>query len=238
MAAARGEQKTLGNRLLAQIAEDEWNVLRPHAERVTLAHYDSLIAPREPIRNVYFPINCLASLVTMLEDGSSVESGTVGREGMVGIPVVLDGGTTPMQTVVQIPGEAVRVSVPAVKEAFARGGEFQRLVNRYIHALFIVASQSAACNRKHQVEARFARWLLMSSDGVGSEDLAITHEFLATMLGVRRSGVTEAAVKLQDRGLIQYKRGGVRIMNRRKLEDVACECYQLVRQQFERLFSS
>lgn len=238
MAAVRSEQKTLGNRLLAEISDDEWTALRPQVARVSLELSTSLIAPREPIRHVYFPINCLASLVTVLEDGSSVEAGTVGCEGMVGVPVVLDAGSTPMQTLIQIPGNALRVPAPVIKDLFDRGGKFQKIVRRYIHALFIIASQSAACNRKHSTESRLARWLLMSSDGIGSDDLAITHEFLAAMLGVRRSGVTETAVKLQDEGLIQYKRGGVRIIDRRKLESVACECYQNVRNEFERLFHS
>lgn len=235
--APHREQETLGNRLLARISDDEWNAIRPHTTRVALDLSESLIAPRERIRNVYFPINCLASLVTVLEDGSSIEAGTVGREGMVGVPVVLDADTTPMQTLIQIPGEAIRVSAAVLKGVFARGGSLQKIVSRYIHALFVIASQSAACNRKHQVEERFARWLLMSSDGVGSDELAITHEFLAAMLGVRRSGVTEAAAKLQERGLIQYKRGGVRIIDRRRLQGVACECYENVRQEFDRLFS-
>jgi len=237
MAPSRGEQKTLGNRLLAAISDDDWNALRPHATRVTLELSETLVKPREPIANVYFPISCLASLVTMLEDGSSVEAGTVGREGMVGIPVVLEAESTPMQTLVQIPGDAIRITAKGVKQVFNSARKLQTMLNRYIHTLFIVASQSAACNRKHQLEARFARWLLMSSDGIGSDELAITHEFLATMLGVRRSGVTEAAARLQDRGVIQYKRGGVRIVNRRELETAACECYQNVKTEFERLFA-
>jgi CRP-like cAMP-binding protein len=230
------EQETIGNLLLARIAHDEWAALRPHATRLTVEHFDALINPREPIRYVYFPVNCLASLVTVLEDGSSIEAGTIGREGMAGIAVVLDAETTPMQTLVQIPGDAIRISAAAIKEVFAAGKTLQKILHRYIHTLFVIASQSAACNRRHQIEARFARWLLMSSDGIGSDELAITHEFLSAMLGVRRSGVTEAAVKLQEEGMIRYKRGGIRIINRRKLESVACECYDNVKQEYDRLF--
>ena len=198
---------------------------------------DILIEPRAPIKHVYFPVTMLGSLVTVLEDGSTIESGTVGREGMSGVPVILNAEHTPMETLVQIEGDAFRAPSAVIKEAFDRGKTLYVILNKYIHTLFVIASQSAACNRRHQVEARLARWLLMSSDGIGSDDIAITHEFLAAMLGVRRPGVTEAAVKLQDDGMIQYKRGGVRIVDREALEDVSCECYHLVKGEFDRLLN-
>lgn len=226
---------SIQNRLLTKLPPEELEQLRPHLNRVSLSHSQSLIAPGTPIRNVYFPISALASLVTVMEDGSTVESGAVGREGMVGIPVLLEAGTTPMQTLVQIPGEAIEVKAEIIRAVFEKGGAFHSLVHRYIHALFVVASQSAACNRLHQIEQRLSRWLLMSSDGVGSNSIGLTQEYLATMLGVRRAGVTEAALRLQDEGLIQYRRGQIEILNRGALESRTCECYRVVREEFDRL---
>lgn len=225
------------NRLLGKLPASEIRQLQPHLERVHLELYTPLIKPGELMDHVVFPETCLASLVIVLEDGSTVEGGSVGREGMVGIPSILDAATTTMETLIQVGGDAHRLPVTVAREMFAREGAFRTLLNRYIHTLFLVASQSAACNRRHQVEQRLARWLLMSSDGIGNNDVAITHEFLATMLGVRRSGVTEAAVKLQERGLISYKRGGVRILDRPALEAASCECYRAVKNEYERLFA-
>jgi CRP-like cAMP-binding protein len=225
----------LGNRLLARLPGEELDALRPHFEPVSLAHAQYLIAPHEPISYVYFPTTSLASLVTVLEDGSTVESGAVGREGMVGIPVLLDARMTPMETLVQIPGEAIRVKASAIKESFDRGGALHTLLHRYIHTLFVVASQSAACNRRHHVESRLCRWLLMSSDGIGSNELALTQEFLATMLGVRRAGVTQAALDLQEAGMINYTRGRINILDRERLEAATCECYHMVKEEYNRL---
>ena len=206
------------------------------ADRVTLDLHTPLIRPNEAIGDVWFPTTCLASLVTVLEDGSTVESGAVGREGMVGIPVILNATSTSMQTVVQVPGEAIRVPAETLLESMQRSRKVHGLLNRYVHSLFVIASQSTACNRKHQVEERLARWLLMSSDGINSNEISITHEYLATMLGVRRPGVTDAALHLQDQGLIQYRRGGTTIVDRRRLEETACECYGVVRQTQDDVF--
>lgn len=225
----------IANRLLAKAAPDEFELLRPHLEVVALSHGQPLIVPNEPIRFMYFPINALASLVTILEDGATVEAGSVGREGMVGVPILLNAETTPMQTLVQIEGQSYRVDAQLVKRVYDMGKTLHAILNRYIHALFVVASQSAACNRRHQVEARLSRWLLMSSDGIGSDEVGITQEYLAAMLGVRRPGVTEAAVKIQDEGLIRYSRGHVQIVDRRGLQDRACECYEVVRAEYEQL---
>jgi len=224
------------NLLLAKIAPDELAALRPHMEELTLDVGYQLIKPREPIRDMYFPTTALASLVTVLEDGATVEAGCVGHEGMVGMSVLLGAESTPMQTVIQIAGQIIRIKSSVVKDLYDRRRSFHDLANRYVHTLFVIASQSAACNRKHQLNQRLARWLLMSSDGIGSDEVGLTHEYLAAMLGVRRPGVTEAAQALQSQGLIVYKRGGVRIVDRRGLEKAACECYQLVRGEFEKLF--
>lgn len=225
------------NRLLDHVGAAELEPLLPHLERVTLALGEPLVLPHRPITHVWFPITALGSLVAILEDGSTVESGSVGREGMVGIPVLLDARVTPMQTVTQIGGEAYRVPAPIIKEAYDRRGPLHVTLNRYVHALFVIASQSAACNRKHHIEARLCRWLLMSSDGIGSDEVAITQEFLAVMLGVRRSGVTEAALKIQEAGVIAYSRGLVKILDRRRLEEMACSCYRVIQDEFGRIFA-
>jgi len=225
------------NRLLALANRDEMAELEPHLERISLEVGDPLIDPNEPIRYIWFPETALASLVIVLEDGTTVESGAVGREGMVGIPILLGTDRTPMQTVTQVGGDALRIPSDVMKAMYERSGPMQHRLNRYVNTLFIVASQSAACNRRHQVEARLARWLLMSSDAIGSDEVGITQEYLAAMLGVRRAGVTEAALALQERGVIRYRRGSVTIVNRRELEDVACECYSIVRDEYEKMLS-
>jgi CRP-like cAMP-binding protein len=225
------------NRLLNKASRDDLDFLKPHLERVAVEVGDPLIVPHEPIRYVWFPETALASLVIVLEDGATVESGAVGREGMVGIPILLGTDRTPMQTVTQVAGDALRIPSDTIRELYARGGSTQYALNRYVNTIFIVASQSAACNRRHQVEERLARWLLMSSDGIGSDDIAITQEYLATMLGVRRAGVTEAALALQERGLIRYRRGFVAITKRRDLEDTACECYRIIKDEYDRMLA-
>lgn len=226
------------NRLLACLPEEELEGLRPRFERVSLSHGQHVIVPDEPILNIYFPLTCLLSLVTLMEDGSSVESGTIGREGMSGVPVILDSCTTTMPTFTQIPGEAIKVKAEVIKAAYDRGKALHRLLNRYMHTMIVTGSQSAACNALHKVEARLCRWLLMSSDGIGSDEVGLTHEFLATMLGVRRAGVTQVAGKLQEAGLIDYHRGSIQILDRAKLEESACECYRMTKAEYDRLFSS
>lgn len=224
------------NRILACLPEEELKDLRPHFEQVSLSHGQHVIVPDEPILAVYFPLNCLLSLVTLMEDGSSVESGTIGREGMSGIPVILESGTTTMPTFTQVPGKALKVKAGIVKDAYSKGGELHKLLNRYMHTVIVTGSQSAACNALHKLEARCGRWLLMSSDGIGSDEINLTHEFLATMLGVRRAGVSEAAGKLQGAGLIDYHRGKIKILNRQKLEESSCECYRKTKDEYDRLF--
>jgi CRP-like cAMP-binding protein len=226
------------NRLLASLPQQDLASLEPHLHLVSLEHAQPLITPNEPIRYVYFPTTALASLVTVLEDGSTVEAGSVGREGMVGVPVVLNAETTPMQTLVQIAGEGYRIDASIVHAEFEKRAALHTVLTRYIHTLFVIASQSAACNRRHGVDARLGRWLLTSSDGIGSDSVGITQEFLAAMLGVRRSGVTEAALKLQSHGLIAYSRGHVQIIDRARLEAAACECYQVICHEYDRLFGA
>ncbi|BAY64167.1 cyclic nucleotide-binding protein [Calothrix brevissima NIES-22] len=225
------------NRLLAQLPPDELNNLYPHLEIVSLSLGQVIIEPHEPIPYAYFPVNSLLSLVAMMEDGSTVESGCIGREGMAGIPIILDASTTPMQTLAQIPGKAVRIKAGIFKDAFKTSNALQKILYRYIHTIIVLGSQSTGCNRLHNIEARLSRWLLMSSDGIASESLPLTQEFLSTMLGVRRSGVSETASKLQSRGLISYQRGNIQIVDRKRLETTACECYGIVKAEYQRLFN-
>jgi CRP-like cAMP-binding protein len=224
------------NRILAALPREELERLRPHFGRVRLVRGQHVIVPDEPIKEMYFPLTCLLSLVTTMEDGASVESGTIGREGMSGVPVLLDARQTTMPTFVQVAGEAVRVRAEAVKAAYETGGRLRTLLNRYIHTVIVVGSHAAACNRLHGLEQRFCKWLLMSSDGIGSDEVGLTQEFLAVMLGVRRAGVTEAALKMQAAGLISYRRGHIRILERAGLERVVCECYAKTKAEYERLF--
>jgi CRP-like cAMP-binding protein len=203
--------------------------------QVSLPHGHHVIVPDEPVQHVYFPVTCLLSLVTAMEDGSSAESGTIGREGMSGIPVILGTQTTPMPTFAQVPGDAIQVKAAATKEAYDRSGAVRDILNRYIHAVVVLGSQSTACNAIHEIQQRCARWLLMSSDGVGSDEIALTQEFLATMLAVRRSSVTEVLGRLRDAGMVAHTRGRIRIVDRDKLEAAACECYAKTRAEYERV---
>ena len=235
--ASVSEEISMENLLLTRLPEDERERLGPHLERVSLRHGDQAIVPDEPIRHIYFPVGCLLSLVTTMHDGSSVESGTIGREGMSGIPVVLDAVSTPMPTFCQVPGEALRVRSEVFRETYERSAGARRLLNRYVHTIVVTGSHSAACNRLHNLEQRFCKWLLMSSDGIGSDEVGITQEYLAIMLGVRRSGVTEAAIRVREEGLIGHRRSHFRILNRPGLEAAACECYHATRAEYQRLFA-
>jgi CRP-like cAMP-binding protein len=223
------------NRILTALSPDEYERLSPHFEHVELPRGQVLIASGEPIRHVYFPNGALISQVTQLSDGSTVEAAVAGREGMAGLPVVWGADSTPMQSVVQIPGAAIRVRAKVIRDAFARGGALQARILRYAHALFIAVSQTAACNSQHRIEARLARWLLTNSDAVESDELPLTQEFIATMMGVRRVGVTCAADVLREEGLIDYNRGHIRVIRREGLEAAACECYRVIKEQLDLL---
>ena len=170
-----------------------------------------------------------------MEDGATVESGTIGREGMSGLPIILNAGQTTMPTFCQIPGEAARVRAEHVRDLYEQSPEARRVLNRYVHTVVVVGSQSSACNALHRVEARMCRWLLMSSDGIGSDDLHLTQEYLAAMLGVRRAGVSETVGKVEEGGLIRHSRGHIVIVDRAGLERCACECYRVVKGEYERL---
>lgn len=226
------------NRLLACLPQSELDLLLPHFELVSLAHGEHVIVPDVPIQHNYFPLNALLSLVTTMEDGASVESGIIGREGMSGIPVLLKANQTTMPTFTQVPGDALKIRAEIIRQAYDRRGALHDLLNRYMHTVVIMGSYSTACNALHKIEARMAKWLLMSSDGVGSDEFNLTHEFLAVMLGVRRASVSEIASALRNDGLIHYSRGQIKIINREGLETVSCECYHKTKSEYERLFGS
>jgi CRP-like cAMP-binding protein len=191
--------------------------------------------PNAPIRSVYFPRSCVLSHLVLLAAESPVEAATVGREGFAGVPVLLGAESTSTETLVQVAGELVRLPVTALREVQAHDGALTALLLRYAQALYEQTAQSVACNRKHEMDERCARWLLATRDRVGGESFMLTHQFLAAMLGVRRASVTVAAGMLQQAGLIRYSRGRVTVLDGERLEEASCECYRVVRAQHERL---
>ena len=216
---------TVPNLLLASLPGKTYRDLLPGLAPATLAFGDVLYEPEARIRNVYFPIGCLVSLLTVADGRLALEVGMVGREGMVGVALALGVAVSPVRVLVQGGGAALRMSAGRFATALRHSLPLQDGLHRYIHTLMSQISRTAACNRFHVVEARLARWLLMTRDRVGSGDFRMTHEFLGAMLGVRRVGVTEAASALQRRQLIKYSRGRIRILNRAGLEAASCSCY-------------
>jgi CRP-like cAMP-binding protein len=217
----------LENSILAALPQEDYERIAPSLTSVTLELGDVLYQPHEPIRHVYFPLTLVASLITILEDGGTVEAGIIGYPGMVGIPVVLGAESSPGRAIIQHSGDALMMTAEALKAELSRNGQLQQLLLRFTHTLFTQVSQTAACNRLHTVEERLARWLLMIHNCVEEDEFLMTQEFIATMLGVRRAGVTVAAGALQSAGLIKYKRGCIHILTREGLEDASCECYKM-----------
>jgi CRP-like cAMP-binding protein len=223
------------NQILAALPPAEYEQLSPHLEHVHLSRGQVLYAAGELIDYVYFPINTMLSLVSQLPDGASIEVGVTGFEGVAGLPVILGVDRTPHECLTQIAGDARRLPAGALVSAFQHGGRLQALLLRFTQALLLQTSQVAACNDLHTLAERLARWLLMCQDRCICDELPMTHEFLSLMLGVRRAGVSEAAVVLQAEGVINYRRGHVTIMDRPRLELFACECYPIVKAEFDRL---
>jgi CRP-like cAMP-binding protein len=217
------------NNLLAALPRKIFQRMRPQLEPVTLTFGDILYRPGEAIRQVYFPTDCVVSLLTLVGGHLALEVGMVGREGMLGIPLALGVGDSPVRALVQGAGTALRMTSPRFVREFQRNVPLQRAVHRYVHDRMVQVTQTAACNRFHHVEARLARWLLMTRDRVRSNQFLITQEMLAGMLGVLRVAVTNAAGKLQKRDLISYRRGRMEVLDSRALEAVACPCYQIVK---------
>jgi len=226
------------NRILAALSDEDREGLFPYLEQVSLRAGDVLFEPGERVRQIYFPLNSMVSMLAMMEDGTTVEAGVVGDEGVVGISVILGAETSSVQGLVQVAGEALSIPAEKFMAEFKRGGQLQSLVLRHTHTLFTMVSQTAACNRLHTVEERLARWLLTTQDRVHSDEFQLTQEFIARMLGTRRSGVTVAAGILQSAGLISYRRGRINILNRSGLEDASCECYRIVKAEYDRYLSA
>ncbi len=225
------------NQLLAALSEIEYQRLVPNLELVSLPLRKVIYEPGELITHVYFPHQALVSLVSLMEDGSTVEVGLVGNEGMVGLPVIWGGDTTTTKAFVQIADSGSRMKASLLKIEFDRGDQLQTLLLRYMQALHTQISQLAACNRLHMIEGRLARWLLSVHDRMQKDEFPLTQEFIGQMLGTRRAGVSEAAGVLSQAGMIRYTRGKITILDRPKLEATACECYGLVKSEFTRLLS-
>lgn len=218
-------RRAIQNELLATMPRKAYDALLPALEPVELVFGEVLYEPPAAITHVYFPCESMVSLLLPVENHMDVEVGMVGREGMVGASVGLGSAHSPLKALVQGAGSALRLSAPRLRRELAQDPALQRALNRYIHSLMEQITQTAACNRFHVVEARLARWLLMTRDRMRSSSFRMTHEFLSTMLGVRRVGVTQAASSLQQQKLIHYRRGNIRILDLPGLEAACCGCY-------------
>jgi len=223
------------NMLLAALPRDEYERLLPSLQQVSFSLGEVVYEFAERLDYVFFPTTSIVSLLYTMENGSSAEMGLTGNDGVVGIALFMGGGTMPNRAVVQSAGAALRMKARVLQQEFARGGKFQYLLLRYTQALITQISQTAVCNRLHSVEQQLCRWLLLSHDRVRTDELIMTQELIADMLGVRREGVTVAAGRLQDAGAISYVRGHIKIMDRQQLEQTVCECYRVVKDEFDRL---
>lgn len=223
------------NRLLAMLPVDEFERLRPNLRPVSFSLGEVVYEFGGQLDYVFFPTTSIVSLLYTMENGASAEMGLTGNDGVVGIALFMGGGTMPNRAVVQSAGGALRMKAKVLQDEFALGGRFQQLLLRYTQALITQISQTAVCNRLHSVEQQLCRWLLLSHDRVQADELIMTQELIADMLGVRREGVTVAAGHLQDIGAISYVRGRIQILNRQRLEEAVCECYRVVKDEFDRL---
>lgn len=223
------------NQLLSSLPKAEYERLAQHLELVHLSLGQVLHESGGALKYVYFPITAIVSILYVMEDGSSAEIAVVGNEGILGVSLFMGGETTPSRAVLQSEGYAYRLKAAYIKEEFNRAGVVLRLLLRYIQALITQMSQTAVCNRHHTVEQQLCRLMLLSLDRLQGDELIMTQELIANMLGVRREGVTEAAGKLQRALLINYSRGRIKVINRAGLEERVCECYKVVKMEFDRL---
>lgn len=223
------------NRLLAAMPTAEFERLAPRLELVPMLLGEMLYEPGGQLQHAYFPISAVVSLHYVMESGASSETAGVGNEGVIGISLFMGGNTTPSSAVVQIAGHAYRLERHFLQKEFDRAGIMQRLLLRYTQALITQVTQTAACNRHHSIEQRLCRWLLLTLDRVPSSEVIMTHELVASMLGVRREGITEAAGNLQRAGIIRYRRGHIAVLERSGLEAHTCECYAVVKKELRRL---
>ena len=231
-----GHKVGVRNRLLNALTDDEYTALEPYLEPVELPRGKILYEPGDEIEWVYFPERAMVSIVSLMENGATTEIGLIGREGMVGISVLLGRRQAINRAIVQVPDGGNRMRVDALEKLFREGGTLQTLLLTYTQTMFMYVSQLAACNRHHKIEQRFARWLLHVSDSLDSNQLPLTQEFVAEMLGSRRSGVTVAAQALQRAAIIQYRRGMITVLDRDRLEEETCECYQQIHREFSQLY--
>ncbi|CAE6859024.1 Crp/Fnr family transcriptional regulator [Paraburkholderia nemoris] len=229
------EQHSKENHLLSVLPEAERARVEPYLVPVEMPLGQVVYESGDRLDHVYFPTTSIVSLLYVMEDGASAEIAIVGNEGIVGIALFMGGETTPNRAVVQSAGQAYRLDARILKEEFHRAGPVQRLLLRYTQALITQMAQTAVCNRHHSIDQQLCRWLLLSMDRLPSNELKMTQELIANMLGVRRSGVTEAALKLQDAGLIRYGHGHIEVLDRPGLEKRVCECYGVVKREFDRL---
>ena len=226
------------NKLLAALSARCYKRLHPFLEAVELPLGKILYNPKQLIKSVYFPRRAAVSMVNIFEDGSMVEVGVVGREGVVGISLLSGDEVSPHQAIVQIADGGWQMKAAIFKREIESNGELASIARRYSQALFTQVAQTAACNRMHPIVKRLARWLLLMQNRMESDVLQLTHEFISTMLGTRRAGVTEAAGSLQAGGIITYRRGKVTILDQKKLEKASCECYRIVKDEYDRLLGS
>jgi CRP-like cAMP-binding protein len=223
------------NHLLAALPPADFERFRSGLELVSMPLGEALYESGSQQRRVYFPTTAIVSLLYMLADGASAEIAVVGNEGIIGVSLFMGGETTPSRAVVQSAGHAYQLTGKLLKEEFTRGGAMQHLLLRYTQALLTQMAQTAVCNRHHSLDQQLCRWLLLSLDRLSGNELVMTQELIANMLGVRREGVTEAAGNLQDAGLIRYSRGRITVLDRAGLETRTCECYAVVKKEFDRL---
>jgi CRP-like cAMP-binding protein len=223
------------NHLLAMLPDEDWRRLAPHMVAVDMPLGQVIYESGDAVRHVYFPATAIISLLYVMEDGASAEIAVVGNEGLVGIAVFMGGETTPNRAVVQSAGRAYRLGAGVLREEFHRGGPAQRLLLRYTQALIAQMVQTAACNRHHSLDQQLCRWLLLSLDRLPSNEVKMTQQLIANMLGLRRPDVGEAAMKLQEAGLIRYRYGNIEVLDRPGLEKRVCECYASVKREFDRL---
>ena len=232
------EAKTLGsnkNCLLAALGDEELRRFQPLLEPIDLPLGHVLYESGKTLSHVYFPTTAIVSLLYVLENGASAEIAVVGNEGLVGVSLFMGGGSTPSRAVVQSAGHGYRLKAKDMKDEFGRGGPVMHLVLRYTQALITQMSQTAVCNRHHTLDQQLCRWLLLSLDRIEGGELVMTQELIANMLGVRREGVTESAAKLQNADLIKYSRGHITVLDRVGLEHRTCECYAVVKKEYDRL---
>lgn len=223
------------NDILAALPEEEMSRIKDDLELIELPLGTVLYESGETLKNVYFPTDAIVSLLYVMEEGDSAEIAVVGKEGVVGVSLFMGGESTPSRAVVQSAGWAFRLKAPLMKSEFDRAGILMHLLLRYTQALITQMSQTAVCNRHHSLDQQLCRWLLLSLDRLTGDELVMTQELIANMLGVRREGVTQAALNLQKAGLISYARGRIKVLDRQGLEERTCECYAVVKNEYDRL---